>query len=112
MIRLPENDKPYIDATIRINFEISEIILLKHKNSELEKWIQSKFHANQSTVSVEELLENKNSVLTVNILRSWDREKIEKFALHLLGDQWQGKSVECDARVELTEEGKKEAEND
>ncbi len=30
------------------------------------------------------------ATLTVNILRTWSREQIERFALHLLGDEWQG----------------------
>lgn len=29
------------------------------------------------------------TTLTVNILRWWPREQIERFALHLLGDKWQ-----------------------
>lgn len=37
------------------------------------------------------------AVLTVNILREFDRKKIERFALHLLGDQAQSllQYVEC-----------------
>jgi hypothetical protein len=34
---------------------------------------------------------NDNSILTRHILMKWDREKIERFALHLLGDEWQEK---------------------
>lgn len=34
------------------------------------------------------------SALTVNILRLWDRDRIERFALHLLGDDWQGLKAE------------------
>ena len=31
---------------------------------------------------------NNKDVLTVNILRQWSREEIERFALHLLGGNW------------------------
>lgn len=38
----------------------------------------------------------EGSALTVNILRLWDRDRIERFALHLLGDEWQGLKAETD----------------
>ena len=34
------------------------------------------------------------TTLTVNILRWWPREQIERFALHLLGDKWQEEAEE------------------
>jgi hypothetical protein len=36
------------------------------------------------------------ATLTVNILRNWDREKIERFAKHLLGE----KCEKCEKVVE------------
>lgn len=39
---------------------------------------------------VKRIIDNKESVLTIHILRNWDREKIETFAKHLLGDNAQG----------------------
>lgn len=37
------------------------------------------------------------AILTTNILRKWDRATIERFALHLLGDEWQTLREERDA---------------
>lgn len=37
--------------------------------------------------------------ITVNILRSWDRAKIQRFALHLLGDAWQTTAANVDDLV-------------
>lgn len=39
---------------------------------------------------VKRIIDNKESVLTIHILRNWNREKIETFAKHLLGDNAQG----------------------
>lgn len=55
---------------------------LKAKVIELERQIGSLF---------------EGSTLTVNILRLWDRDRIERFALHLLGDEWQAKAARYDA---------------
>ena len=38
---------------------------------------------------LQDIIFNKDAILTVNILRHWDREKIENFAKHLLGDKCQ-----------------------
>lgn len=40
------------------------------------------------------------ATLTVNILRSWDRETIKRFALHLLGDAYQDERTRAKAAVE------------
>ena len=39
---------------------------------------------------VKRIIDNKESVLTIHILRNWDMEKIETFAKHILGDNAQG----------------------
>lgn len=50
--------------------------------------------ASQSIEANDTLFEG--STLTVNILRLWDRDRIERFALHLLGDEWQELKAEND----------------
>ncbi len=49
-------------------------------------YYQAAFEAGQRR-GMEELLINNTDVLTINILRLWSREKIVKFAEHLLGEE-------------------------
>jgi hypothetical protein len=36
-----------------------------------------------------EAMDNHDSRLTVHLLRNWDKEKRERFCVHILGDYWQ-----------------------
>lgn len=45
-----------------------------------------------------EMLLGDDPTLTVNILRAWDRDRIERFCLHLLGDAYQNLFVEWQRR--------------
>lgn len=47
----------------------------------------------EQQVTLEAALADSN-ILTVNILRLWDAEKIKRFALHLLGSSWQEMAAE------------------
>lgn len=49
-----------------------------------------------------------DSMLTVNILRSWDRARVERFALHLLGDDMQALVAEAEERGAARERGELE----
>lgn len=40
-------------------------------------------------------IEFEQDVITANILRHWDRDKIERFALHLLGSEYPTKLCDC-----------------
>ena len=44
----------------------------------------------------QELIPFTEAGLTVNILRAWPRDKIERFALHLFGDKWQERIAEVE----------------
>ena len=52
----------------------------------------------------EKVVANEDGALTVNILRTWDREKIERFALHLLGDEYQNQVTRLKERVTIEQD--------